>query len=91
MADKFLKNIQDIVLSTEGVAELSFPGVRSVRKDKSYELEIYINTEYGFVIPEIAWNIQERILKYSKENNNDTYTRINIHAENIKFKQKERQ
>lgn len=89
MADNFLKIAQETVIETQGVASMAFPGVLPMPKDKALDLDVYINVEYGVNIPEVAWNIQERIKEKFSNSTNIKLERINIHVENIHFKEKE--
>jgi len=82
MADNLIKNLNYIVLSTEGVTSIVFPGIVSILKDKGYELDIYINVAYGHVIPQIAWNVQENIKHLFDENKLQLF-KANIHIEGI--------
>lgn len=86
MADNNLKKASEIILSTEGVTSLAFPGIVPIPKEKGFELEVYVNVCYGKVFPEIAWNIQERIKAFAAEQN-IKLSRVNVHIEGVDIKE----
>ena len=89
MADSFLKIAQDAALATEGVSGIIFPGVLPIPKDKGIDIDIHLSVFYGESIPEVAWNVQEKV-KASLENiKAPSINRINIHVDSISFRNKE--
>ena len=90
MAENILKTIQDIVLATDGVAGIAFPGVIPKPKRKALDFDVHINVEYNVNIPDTAWNIQENI-KHCKALSDVKTDRINIFVEGIDFKENEKE
>lgn len=84
MADGLLKIANDSILKTKGVAGIAFPGIIPIFKEQGIELEVYVNVNYGEVIPEVAWKIQENIKK-SFDNSSYKISKINLHIEGIEI------
>ena len=89
MADNFLKIAQDAALSAEGVSGIVFPGVLPIPKDKALDLDIHISVYYGVSIPEVAWDVQEKVKNATAGIKGLNIGRINIHVDSITFKTKE--
>ncbi len=65
-----------------GMKSLS-KGVKVEVGEKEAQINLYIIVEYGVRIPEVAWNIQEKV-KSSVENMTGlTVTEVNIHVQGI--------
>ena len=88
MADNFLKIAQDAALATEGVSGIVFPGVLPIPKDKGIDIDIHLSFDYGVSIPEVAWNVQERVKAATDNLKGINIGRINIHIDSINFKNK---
>ncbi len=88
MADSFLKIAQDAALATIGVSGIVFPGVLPIPKDKGIDIDLHLSVEYGVSIPEVAWNVQENVKKALDGVKGIKIGRINIHVDNISFKNK---
>ena len=89
MADSFLKIAQDAALATEGVSGIVFPGVLPIPKDKGIDIDIHLSVFYGVSIPEVAWNVRERVNKALEGIKGINIKHINIHIDGISFKHKE--
>ncbi len=60
-------------------------GVRVEMKEKSVVIDLYIVVDYGVRVPELSWEIQEKV-----KNNIETMTgleveKVNIHVEGVSF------
>ena len=87
-----MANKEDIiintVLATEGVASLQpMPaiapqGVMITNIFGNADMDIFVNVFYGCNIPEVSWNIQERI-KEAIEAEGVRADHINIHIEGV--------
>ena len=80
--------ISDAVLKTRGVAGLVnmqpiANGVLATNLFGNLEIEIYVNVSYGCNIPEVSWNIQERVKKALSDNCLSEPNHINIHIEGV--------
>ncbi len=73
-----------------GIAEIfskknTGKGVRVEMKERSVVIDLYIVVDYGVRVPELAWEIQEKV-----KNNIETMTgleveKVNIHVEGVSF------
>ena len=80
--------VEKAVLSTVGVSRLIerqpiTTGVLITNLFGKVEIEIYVNVVYGCNIPEVSWNIQERVKDALSENSTLEPSHINIHIEGV--------
>ncbi len=52
-------------------------------REKEVLIDLYIIVEYGVRIPEMAWNIQEKVKKTVENMTGLTVTEVNIHVQGI--------
>ena len=83
--------VEKAVLSTEGVSRLIekqpiTKGVLITSLFGKVEIEIYVNVIYGCNIPEVSWNIQERVKNALSQNTALEPSHINIHIEGVDLK-----
>ena len=73
-------------LSEEGVADLTGKRI-TLSKDKNQGLvfDVYLLTKYGSRIPEMAWNIQEKVKNGIAERTDAAISKINIHVQGVSF------
>jgi uncharacterized alkaline shock family protein YloU len=60
-------------------------GVRVEIGEKNAKIDLYIIVEYGCRIPEVAWNIQERVKKSVESMTGLTVLEVNIHIQGVSF------
>lgn len=60
-------------------------GVRVDIADNSAEIDLYLVVMYGVKIPELAWNVQEKVKQSVEEMTGLTVEAVNIHIESIDF------
>ena len=82
--------IEQAVLGTPGVSRLveKQPIARGVLLTSLFgntDIEIYVNVIYGSNIPEVSWNIQERVKEALSPDNAPEDLHINIHIEGVDF------
>lgn len=65
-----------------GMKSLS-KGVKVDIREKEVLIDLYIIVEYGVRIPEMAWNIQEKVKKTVENMTGLTVTEVNIHVQGI--------
>ncbi|NSW91352.1 MAG: Asp23/Gls24 family envelope stress response protein [Firmicutes bacterium] len=65
-----------------GMKSLS-KGVKVEVGEKEALIDLYIIVEYGVRIPEVAWNIQEKVKKSVENMTGLTVTEVNIHIQGI--------
>ena len=53
------------------------------------KIDIFIVVDYGVRIPDVAWNIQERVKNTVEETTGLIVTSVNLHVQGIRFPQKE--
>ncbi|HHW48575.1 MAG TPA: Asp23/Gls24 family envelope stress response protein [Clostridiaceae bacterium] len=58
-------------------------GVKVEVGEKEAAIDLYIIVEYGFRIPEIAWNIQERVKKSVENLTGLNVVEVNIHVQGV--------
>ena len=80
--------ISETVLATEGVASLLpvppiHKGVIVTNLFGNVEVEIFVVVDYGVNIPELSWEIQERVKDAFAEQTSLTASHINIHIEGV--------
>ena len=83
--------VEKAVLKTPGVSRLIekqpiTKGVLITSLFGKVEIEIYVNVVYGCNIPEVSWNIQERVKDALLENSSLEPSHINIHIEGVDLK-----
>ena len=85
------KTVTDAVLKTHGVSGLVnmqpiTNGVLITNIFGNVEIEIYLRVYYGCNIPEVSWNIQERVKKALSDSELPEAKHINIHIEGVDLK-----
>lgn len=80
--------IKEAVLSTKGVASLQeappiHSGVILTNLFGNVELEVFVNVSYGANIPEVSWNIQEKVKEALEKKTSIDPDHINIHIEGV--------
>jgi len=58
-------------------------GVKVEVGEKEAAIDLYIIVEYGYRIPEIAWNIQERVKKSVENMTGLNVVEVNIHVQGV--------
>lgn len=61
-------------------------GIRLSKDKKGMLIDIYVTVDYGENIPEVAWNIQEKVAKELKSITNVNVGKIDIHVQGVDFK-----
>jgi len=65
-----------------GIKNLS-KGVKVEAKGKKVEVNIYIIAEFGARIPDVAWNIQEKVKKVVEKITGMEIVEVNIHVQGV--------
>ena len=65
-----------------GIKNLS-KGIKVDIKGKKVEVNIYIIAEFGARIPDVAWNIQEKVKKVVEKMTGVQIIEVNIHVQGI--------
>lgn len=63
-------------------------GIKVDIDNKSVSIDIYVIVEYGVKIPDIAWDIQDKVKKIIEDMTGLSVTAVNIHIQGINFKKK---
>ncbi len=50
-------------------------------------IDIFVNVYYGFRIPDVAWEIQEKVKKEMLEMTGEKTNAVNIHVQGVEFQQ----
>lgn len=61
------------------------PGVKVSQDDHHVAIDMTLETEYGYNIPSVAWNVQERVKKRVEKIQDLTVDVVNIHVQKIHF------
>ena len=88
-----------VVLNVAGVYSLSGGlnvlgkkiGTQGIKVDiskKDVSLDIYIVVNYGVKIPDIAWEIQDKVKKELENMTGMTVTTVNVHIQGINYETK---
>ncbi|BCS81544.1 Asp23/Gls24 family envelope stress response protein [Anaerocellum diazotrophicum] len=64
-------------------------GVKVQVGEKEAAIDIYITVEYGVRIPEVAWEIQERVKNAVESMTGLKVVEVNIHVQGIKFEKED--
>lgn len=65
--------------------KLPTQGIKVDMSDDDIILEVYIEVEYGIKIPDIAWDIQDKVKKELENMTGLKVTAINVHIQGINF------
>lgn len=73
-----------------GIAEIlgvknSTKGVKVEVGEKEAAIDLYIIVEYGCRIPEVSWDIQEKVKKSVEEQTGLEVVEVNIHVQGVDF------
>lgn len=60
-------------------------GVRVEVGEKNAKIDLYIIVKYGCRIPEVAWNIQEKVKKSVEAMTGLSVPEVNIHIQGVSF------
>jgi len=63
-------------------------GIKVDITEKAISIDVYLIVEYGVKIPDIAWDVQDKVKKTIEEMVGKTVTAVNIHIQGINFKKK---
>ena len=63
------------------------PGIKMNRDGESVSFDITLMTEYGYNIPSVAWDVQERIKKRVEQSHGLTVDVVNVHVQKIHFRE----
>lgn len=81
MSGSIAGNISEIL----GKKNLS-KGVKVILNEEEVTIDLFILVEYGMVIPEISWKIQENVKSTVENMTGLQVTQVNVHIEGINFK-----
>lgn len=92
-------------ISVEGVADLSggitesisniigknnpSKGIKVNTNEENVFIDIYIIVKYGVKIPEVAWNVQEKVKKEVENTTGIIIKAVNIHVQGVEFEKLE--
>ena len=84
--DELMQLAEKAALSERGVASLTGKKI-TVSKDKDQGLvfDVYLLVRYGCRIPEMAWNIQEKVKREIAGRTEAVISKINIHVQGVSF------
>ncbi|MEG1584258.1 MAG: Asp23/Gls24 family envelope stress response protein [Anaerovorax sp.] len=65
--------------------ELPHKGVKIAQSEEGIVIDIYVIVNYGFKIPQVAWDIQESVKKEVELMTESTVKAVNIHVQGVDF------
>jgi len=65
-------------------------GVKVEVGEKEAAIDLYIIVEYGYRIPEVAWNIQERVKNAVEDMTGLSVVEVNIHIQGVNIEREHR-
>lgn len=69
--------------------ELPYKGVKIAQTEEGIVIDIYVIVNYGFKIPQVAWDIQEGVKKEVELMMESTVKAVNIHVQGVSFSNEE--
>lgn len=60
-------------------------GVRVTTNDNKRDVDLYVILRYGYRVPDVAWNIQEKVKDSIESLTGITVSSVNIHVQGIEF------
>ncbi len=76
--------ITESISSIIGKTNLS-KGIKVNTNDDNVIIDIFITVKYGVKIPEVAWNVQEKVKKEVEDTAGIKIKAINIHVQGVAF------
>ncbi len=67
------------------------PGVKVNRNENQVSIDMTLETEYGYNIPTVAWNVQERVKRRVEKLPGLSVEMVNIHVQKVCFRDREEQ
>lgn len=80
--------ITESISSIIGKTNLS-KGIKVNTNDDNVIIDIFITVKYGVKIPEVAWNVQERVKKEVEDTAGIKIKAINIHVQGVSFEKED--
>ena len=92
IAERVVLNITGVYSLSGGLNVLGKKiGTQGIKVDiskKDVSLDIYIIVNYGVKIPDIAWEIQDKVKKELENMTGMTVTTVNVHIQGINYETK---
>ena len=92
IAEKVVLNVAGVYSLSGGLNVLGKKiGTQGIKVDiskKDVSLDIYIVVNYGVKIPDIAWEIQDKVKKELENMTGMTVTTVNVHIQGINYETK---
>lgn len=85
MTEDITRISRNAALSVKGVAAVTPPmDVFVAKKKDKFDVDIYLAVYFGIKIPEIAWNVQEKVHESLEAEGITNVEHINIHIQGVK-------
>ena len=92
IAEKVVLNVAGVFSLSGGLNVLGKKiGTQGIKVDitkKDVSLDVYIVVNYGVKIPDIAWEIQDKVKKELENMTGMTVTTVNVHIQGINYETK---
>jgi len=73
---------------TNMLASKRVKGIKVEITEKAISIDIYLIVEYGVKIPDIAWDVQDKVKKEVEDMVGMPVSAVNVHIQGINFKKK---
>lgn len=92
IAEKVILNVSGVYSLAGGLnvlgKKIGTQGIKIEMSKKDVELDIYIIVNYGVKIPDIAWEIQDKVKKELENMTGMNVMTVNVHIQGINYESK---
>ena len=92
IAEKVVLNVAGVFSLSGGLnvlgKKIGTQGIKVDIEKKDISLDIYIIVNYGVKIPDITWEIQDKVKKELENMTGMTVTTVNVHIQGINYETK---
>lgn len=75
----------DVIKSKFGVSTMNTKNIRVYIFDGSVTIDVFINVNYGYAVPQVVCKLQESIINLVKESTPFKINNINVNVSNVIF------
>lgn len=81
--------ILDSAREVSGFHSFVRKGIKIGQSEEGLLIDLYIIVDYGIKIPEVAWNLQEKVKKDTEKSLDQKIQKVNIHVQGVHFAEEE--
>jgi len=82
-------SILDSAKEVAGFHSFVRKGIKTAQSEEGLLIDLYIIVKYGIKIPEVAWNLQEKVKKDMENFLEQKIHKVNIHVQGVHFAEEE--